>query len=321
MRANILILSAGRRVELLQGFEDAAARLLPAGRVFCADMDPGLSSACRAATRSFRLPHCRDAHYPASLKQLCADQDIGLIIPTIDTELSILSEMAAELAADATYAVVSDKAVIMRCRDKRRTPELFAGMGLASPAIFDRDAIEFPCFSKPAGGSSSIGAMRIDHPDQITDAMRADDDRMFMELVPEGLRELTIDLYYDRDHELRCAVPRERLAVRAGEVAKGLTCRDWVYEEVVAGSRFLPGARGCLTLQLFADDRNRSLHAIEINPRFGGGFPLALAAGADFPAWLIEEYLQQSPVTFFDAWEDRLLMLRYDAKILVHDYP
>lgn len=318
MRKNILILSAGRRVELLRGFEEAAARLLPGSQVYCADMFPDMSAACQAAVRCFALPHCLDLAYPAALQRLCADEAIGLMIPTIDTELLTLSRLAASLQSQGTYAIVSKEDIVAQCRDKRLTPALFAQMNLPTPVIYEVDAIEYPCFSKPADGSSSIGAMRVDAPGQITAEMRADPKRMFMQLVPDGLRELSIDLYYDRHHALRSAVPRQRLAVRAGEVAKGVTCRDWIYDHLIGSSGHLEGARGCMTLQLFADDRDHSIHAIEINPRFGGGYPLSLAAGADFPEWLIREYILGEDVPFFDAWEDALLMLRYDAKILVH---
>jgi len=320
MRRNILILSAGRRVELLRGFEIAAQRLSPESKVYCADMFPDISAACQAAVRHFALPHCHDPAYPAALLHLCATEGIGIVIPTIDTELLPLSDLAAALRAAGTHAIVSSRDIVAQCRDKRMTPGLFERMGLSTPRIYDFNAIEFPCFSKPADGSSSIGALRIDDAKQITSEMRADPKRMFMQLVPDDLRELTVDLYYDRQNRLRCAVPRQRLAVRAGEVAKGLTCKDWVYDHVVAGGQTVAGARGCLTLQLFADDDQHLIHAIEINPRFGGGFPLSLSAGANFPEWLIREYLSGEEIAFFEGWEDALLMLRYDAKILVHDH-
>jgi carbamoyl-phosphate synthase large subunit len=58
---------------------------------------------------------------------------------------------------------------------------------------------------------------------------------------------------------------------------------------------------------------------LEINPRFGGGYPLTGAAGADYCAWLIAEYLLNKEIGFFDDWEADLLMLRYDAKVILHD--
>ena len=59
---------------------------------------------------------------------------------------------------------------------------------------------------------------------------------------------------------------------------------------------------------------------IEINPRFGGGYPLSYLAGANYPKWLIKEYLFNEYIPVFGDWEDNLLMLRYDAEVLVHDY-
>ncbi len=59
---------------------------------------------------------------------------------------------------------------------------------------------------------------------------------------------------------------------------------------------------------------------MEINPRFGGGFPLSYLAGANFPKWLIIEYMLKQKVEYFDNWEENLLMLRYDDEILVRDY-
>jgi carbamoyl-phosphate synthase large subunit len=71
---------------------------------------------------------------------------------------------------------------------------------------------------------------------------------------------------------------------------------------------------------LFVNLKEKSFKAIEINPRFGGGYPLSYAAGANFPKMLIQEYILGKDVEFVDDWEDNLLMLRYDSKVLVHDY-
>ena len=84
--------------------------------------------------------------------------------------------------------------------------------------------------------------------------------------------------------------------------------------------RNLKGARGCITLQLFVNLKEKSFKAIEINPRFGGGYPLSYSAGANFPKMLIQEYILEREVDFLDDWEDNLLMLRYDSKVLIHDH-
>lgn len=311
-----MLLSAGRRVALLRALEAAAAVHDPRIRVICADMRPELSAACQLAEQAIALPHANDPGYDAALLQACEDFSIGMIIPTIDTELLGLALLRERAAAHGTHVVIADPALIRICRDKRLTAKLFESLGIGTPPLYQPGAIVFPCFSKPYDGSSSIGAMRIEAPEQLTAELLGDPTRMFMELIPSHWREITIDLYFDRSGNLKAATPRERIETRGGEVSKGITRRDWVYDYVTARIKNIQGARGCLTLQLFADDATRLVMAIEINPRFGGGFPLALAAGANFPDWLIQEYFLGRDIAFFDGWEDGLLMLRYDDHVL-----
>lgn len=317
---NILILSAGRRVELVRSFRDALTSSCFDGKILCGDVQPRLSSACVENEWAVVTPHARAPNYEASLLQLCAEHDIGMVVPTIDTELLPLARMRAAALAMGTHIIVADETLIAQCRDKRKTSSLFSSIDLPTPAIYPLNAIPLPCFTKPAGGSSSIGAMQITAAEQLTPDLLADPDRMFMELVGIGAREVTIDLYYDREHNLKCCVPRERMETRAGEVSKGVTRRDWIYDFLVARMHHIAGARGCLTLQLFADDAAQSVQAIEINPRFGGGFPLTYAAGSDYPAWLIAEYFGERSIAWYDQWEADLLMLRYDAAYFVSQF-
>jgi carbamoyl-phosphate synthase large subunit len=71
---------------------------------------------------------------------------------------------------------------------------------------------------------------------------------------------------------------------------------------------------------VFYNDQNNHIVGIEINPRFGGGYPLSYLAGANFPLWLIKEYLLKENIDWHNDWEDHLLMLRYDDEVLVRNY-
>ena len=293
---------------------------MPSSKVYCADSNPELSSACVFSEHALTLPHVRAADYCDALLGVCADLEIGLVIPTIDTELQKLASIRETAAKAGTTLVISNTQLITRCRDKRLTSLLFNDFAIDTPEIYSASAIQFPCFSKPADGSSGIGAFRVDTPEMLTRELLDDAGRMFMELIPPHYREITIDLYFDTESKLKAAIPRERLEIRAGEVSKGVTRRDWVYDYILAKMACVDGARGCLTLQLFADDATKTIKAIEINPRFGGGYPLAHAAGADFAEFLIREYLMGERVAFHDDWKADLLMLRYDAKVTVDGY-
>jgi carbamoyl-phosphate synthase large subunit len=319
-RHNVLILSAGRRVELLQAFQHELTARIGGASVYAADLRPDLSSACQLAACSFAVPRATDASYPAFLAELCAQQNIGLIVPTIDTELLVLSEHREAFAKDETEIAVSDAKLILQCRDKRKTATLFASIGIDTPRIFAPDSITFPCFAKPYDGSSSAGAQRVDSADVAALLLAENDRMMFMELVGSDHREFTVDAYFDRGGTMRAMVPRERIETRAGEVSKGVTRRGAVGDWLASRLGRLQGARGCITLQLFVKPDGSSFRAIEINPRFGGGFPLSYASGANFPGWLIDEYIMQAAPDFTDIWEADLLMLRYDAKVLSHGF-
>lgn len=317
---DVLILSAGRRVDLLESFRTSLRLNFPQARVLAADVAPAYSAACHKADRSFRVPRVSDPDHIDALLSLCREQGIGMVIPTIDTELMALSRGRARFLEEGIQPVISDPALIAACHDKRLTAELFAELSIATPAIYSRDALVFPCFCKPYDGSSSEGAMMLSGPDDLTSAIFDDEHNIFMELIGKEYQEYTLDAYYDRHGRLRCLVPRQRIEVRGGEVSKGITRRGYVYDYMVSRLKTLRGARGCITVQVFFHPATQDIKALEINPRFGGGFPLADAAGAHYPDWLIQEYLQGRAVASYDRWQANLMMLRYDAKVLVsHD--
>ena len=144
---------------------------------------------------------------------------------------------------------------------------------------------------------------------------------MFLEYLDHKKHtEYTIDLYYDRNSDLKCMIPRKRIEVRDGEVNKAVTNRTKFVFDLARKLKFIQGFRGCITLQVFVNNESGDLYGIEINPRFGGGYPLSYLAGGNFPQWIIREYLLRESVAPYDDWEENLMMLRYDDEVLVHNY-
>ena len=314
---NILITSAGRRVQLVRCFQRAMAKRLPEGRVLVGESDPTWSAAARVADGSFELPRVTDAGYESALHELVRRERIALVVPTIDTELLNLSRMRDSLASLGCVAVVCDEALVTICRDKRESDGWFRGLGFETPRIMDRDAVTFPCFVKPYNGSLSRGARALRSADMLSRDMTTDPTLMFMELLdPAEYDEYTIDAYFTRTGVLRCLVPRQRVEVRGGEISKGVARKGALYEFLSDRLRQIPGARGCLTFQFFAARSGTRRVAIELNPRFGGGYPLSYAAGADYADWLVREYLLGEELPSFDAWTDRTAMVRYDAEVI-----
>lgn len=320
MRNNILITSAGRRVSLVRAFQQELRKIFPEAKVITTDSHPELSAACMASDKTIKICKINHPNYVDELLTICDSNEIGMVIPTLDTELRILADKKERFRD--TYVVVSSLDFIEKCRDKRKTNLFFIEKGIPVPQEINKNNPTFPLFIKPFNGSLSSEIHYIQSLSQLTDYLLTDDKFMFMEyLSPQEHDEYTVDMYYDRNHELKCLVPRKRIEVRGGEVSKGITIKNEIYNFIVRKMSKLDGAIGCLTLQVFLHKLSKKIIGIEINPRFGGGFPLSYKAGANFPKWLIMEYiLGETNIEIYDEWEEDLLMLRYDDEVLVHKY-
>jgi carbamoyl-phosphate synthase large subunit len=240
------------------------------------------------------------------------------VIPTIDTELCVLAALRDRFASAGTALIVCNKDLIEIARDKRRTAEFFATFGVHSPEIFPIDAPRFPAIAKPYDGSLSRDITVLKKPEDFTNNVRETKNLMLAQYIdPVMHEEFTCDAYYDRSGTLRCVVPRQRIEVRGGEVSKGRTAKNNIVDLFRGKLGQIPGARGCLTFQFFRNRDTEALYLIELNARFGGGFPLSHAAGADYPRWLYEEWIKRKDIEEWDQWEDGLTMLRYDDAVFL----
>jgi len=270
------------------------------------------------ADGAHRLPPALADDFGPALLELCQQQQIGMVVPTIDTELPVLAKLRDDFENHGIAIIVSDQAFIAECADKRLTRQLFEQIGVSTPAVHTWPAVPgYPLFAKPFDGSASVGA-RVLHNHAEAAAAVAESDRLLLcdYYSPEHHDEFTVDCYFDRSSVLRCAVPRERIEVRNGEVAQARTARNELSRELFERVPTLPGARGIVTVQAFIEREQRTTAYIEINARVGGGYPLSRLAGADFQQLLIDEYLNDQPVATFDNWHDGALMLRYDAEVV-----
>lgn len=319
-KRHVLVTSAGRRVSLVRFFKEALRTSRPRARVYAADAAPEWSAACRVADASMRMPRVDAPEYLGEMLSQLQDANIGLVVPTIDTELAVLAASRQRLLDRGIHVVVSDLSLIETFGDKRKSATWFEARGFEVPRAMGRDALTYPCFVKPYDGSLSRGARVLRSASDLSSALREDPTMLFMEYcAPADYHEYTVDCYYDRSGALRCLVPRRRVEVRGGEISKGLTDRghnQWLYDVLWSRLATIEGARGCMTFQFFVGHSSRRVVAIECNPRFGGGFPLSWHAGARMPVWLYHEYILGRPVPECHAWEDGMAMVRFDQELV-----
>lgn len=318
MNYNILITSAGQRVALVREFKETLVKYFPTAKVYTTDMNPQMAPAAYVSDGCFDVLRVTDSNYIVQLLELCKANNVGLIVPTIDTELIVLSNNKELFASNGITISVSSYDFISVCRDKRNTADFFEINNIRIPQPVDKYNPTFPLFAKPYDGSLSTNLHFIRTPEELTTEILQDQKLLFMEYIDTSVyKEYTVDMYYGRDNKVKCIVPRERIKVRAGEINKGRTVKNDIVEYLKERLSFINGCFGCICIQLFYHPVSKDIVGIEINPRFGGGYPLTYMSGGNFPELLIRECFMDEEIEYYDNWKDNMLMLRFDDAIYV----
>ena len=124
-----------------------------------------------------------------------------------------------------------------------------------------------------------------------------------------------MDLFFKNDGILNCCVPRHRLETRGGEISKGILRKNNLYEFIIKKFKKIKGARGPVTLQIFSNKSDNQYYGIELNARFGGGYPMSYNSGANYPEMIIREYLLNEKINFINDWDSNKVYVRYDNTI------
>ena len=316
MNHNIIITSAGQRVALVRDFKETLVRFYAEAKVFTTDMNPELAPAAYVSDGCFEVLRVTDENYISQLLDICKKNEIGMIVPTIDTELLVLAENKKLFNDNDIIVCVSDLDFIKVCRDKRNTGDFLEKHNIRVPKAVDKYNPTFPLFAKPYDGSLSTNLHYIKNAEELTQDILDDPKLLFMEYIDkETYKEYTIDMYYGTDNCVKCIVPRERIKIRAGEINKGRTVKCPLMDYIKERLDKIEGCIGCICIQVFFNPLTEDVVGIEINPRFGGGYPQSYAAGGNYPEMLIKEYFLGEKIAYIDDWKDHMLMLRFDDAV------
>lgn len=315
---NILFTGVGRRIELIQAFRNAALVTNTNLKIFGADMT-GTAPALAYCDFVKKVVAMKDPGYIDDLLRICKEDSIDLIIPTIDTDLMILSDNKERFEKIGTRVMVSAPDKIRICRDKKNTFSFFKKCGLKAPEhVMDWKEYNggYPAFIKPKDGSSSINAFKIENVKELEVYANHVDDYIVQPFI-EG-REYTIDIFCDWEGKPLSIVPRERVQVRAGEVLKTRIDMDqtMIDEAVTMCREFKPC--GPMTVQLIRQNGTGHDYFIEINPRFGGGAPLSMKAGARSAESILRLLNGETPEFCTDV-ADHAIYSRFDQSVCIKE--
>ncbi len=319
---NILFTCAGRRNYLVRYFKEA----FKDGNMVAADLSPYASALAEADT-AVCVPEVDAPDYIESLIQIVRKYDVRLIISLNDLELPVLAKQRKRFENENCRILVSDKGVIDICFDKLKTVSFANKLKIAVPATVTSveeavkavsvGRIKFPLVVKPRWGSSSVGLEfpederelelafeLVNHRlDRTILAKASSADRKRAIIIQEKIEgiEYGIDVMNNLEGELQAVIVKKKLGMRAGETDKAMTVSHPELESLGKQIGNKLGHIGNLDCDFF-EDKSGKLYLLEMNPRFGGGYPFSHEAGANLPKaigyWMAGE---KAPAGLFDV--------------------
>jgi len=304
----------------MRAFRRAYESLGISGHIVAADIDP-LAPALQEVDIPYIVPRLTEPEYIPSLLEICRRDQIDLIFPLIDPDIPVLAARRSEIeATGARLAVISPEAAEMTA-DKWQTTRFFQSLGLPTPQSWlpgqaSVDDLTFPVFIKPRRGSAAQYTFKVRNADELEFFVNYVPDPIIQEYLPGP--EITNDVVCDLDGEVLAVVSRQRIEVRWGEVAKGVTIYDSaITTACVKIAQALP-AVGPITVQCMMKDG--VAHFTEINARLGGGVPLGIAAGADYPRWLLARSAGiPADIPPLGSYRTGLYLTRYDDSFFLSE--
>lgn len=303
---NILLTCAGRRKYLVDYFKK---ELVGKGKVIGADMTPS-APALAGCDEYYIVPAVDSPVYISTLLDICKTAKIDAVVSLNDLELPILSLAAAEFANTGTQVVVSSHAVVNVCGDKFETANFANSLGIPTPKTYlsvdlaleglNNEGVNYPLIVKPRWGSASIGLYVVRTDAELKDAfenckrvlkssflakLATDENTVIIQEFIEG-PEYGVDIFNSLDGVNKGVVLKRKLAMRAGETDKAQTIHSEKlhrYAKKIGDSLGHIGNLDCDFLE-----RNGEFYLLEMNPRFGGGYPFSHEAGANLVKALIQ---------------------------------
>lgn len=299
---NILFTCAGRRTYLLKYFKE---NMLPEDKVVATDMQL-TAPALQVADVKLQVPAVYDEDYIDRILTICQEKNIDALISLNDLELPILAEQKEKFKEIGVKVIVSDPQVIDIAFDKYKTAQWVESIGLKAPKTFIRLAdakaaltagdISFPLFLKPRWGSGSIGLETVEDMEELdvvygmlfkkikktilATASVGDEYIMIQEKLTGN--EYGLDIINDLEGNHVAVSVKQKLAMRAGETDKAITVDIPEVREIGVTIGCNLKHIGNLDVDIMQRD-NSDYCVLELNPRFGGGFPFSYEAGVNLP--------------------------------------
>jgi carbamoyl-phosphate synthase large subunit len=300
----VLFTCAGQRVDIVSAFRRAGARTVA---VDANELAPALYHAHDHAI----VPRVDDDAYLPALQALVREHGVRLVVPLADLDHLLLAERRTEL--DGAVVLLPGPDVVRRTEDKYQAHVFFEERGIPSPPSWLPDALPdelpYPVLVKPRRGFGSRNIFRAGDREELDFHLRRTPADSFVQQVCAG-EEFSIDVFCDFEGRCLAAIPRTMIESKGGESIKGRSIKD---EALIEFGRLVAETLpiwGPANVQCFRVAGGRH-EVTDVNPRFGGGFPLPLAAGGRYPELALALARGERPEPRLGDFREGVTMTRF----------
>ena len=304
----VLFTCAGQRVDIVTAFADAGATTI------AADVDR-LAPALYHAHAQALVPRVDDPGYVDALVGVVEEHDVRLVVPLTDLDQAVLSRGRARL--DPALVLVPAPEACETMHDKLAAHRFFSEHGIASPRSWGPDEVpadaRYPLLVKTREGFGSRHIYRVADPHELEFFLGYTPADSFVQEVCRG-EEFSIDVFCDLEARCLNAIPRTMIQSKGGESIKGMSIKD--AELIAHGARVAEtvGIVGPANVQCFREP-DGALPVTDVNLRFGGGFPVPLAAGSRYPELALALARGERPEPQLGEFREGVLMTRFFSGI------
>ncbi len=319
---NILITSSGSRNKIVEYFKK---ELQGIGSVICCDCSPYAPS-LYIADKYYIVPEIHDEHYIECILNICKKEHIQGVVSLIDPELSVLSKHQKVFSDNGIMLFVSDFDAIQTTYDKwlfyeyclsKNIPTIPTYLSYETFLLdFNKKLICFPVFIKPRFGSCSKGIHKIDNLEDLKTEMQRNSDYIIQKFMSG--QEYGIDAYVDLiDCNVISIFIKKKLLMRSGETDKAVSVKKPQLFKLIFDLLNDSGFRGPLDIDVFYE--NGKYYISEINPRFGGGHPLAYESGCNFFRYMINNMKRHANQDDIGNYKENVYMMKYPEVIITRN--
>jgi carbamoyl-phosphate synthase large subunit len=255
------------------------------------------------------------------LVKICAEERIEMVIPVLDGDALKLSAARDQFKAVGSVVACNPSRTIEQANDKLQSYRVCEGAHIRQPqlyptptAISERD---LPVLVKPRHGVSGRGIVRFDTLSQLRANTDTSDESLWQTFIPGD--EYTVDTFSKPSAGDFIAVPRLRRVVKAGQMVQGETVYDTEVIEFAGRCCEAFGTGDVACVQIIRHATTKELYFVEINPRYGTGVSLSIAAGVFFPRLQYDRNVKGTPVSLpADSFTAGLKVFRFWQEVYLY---